>query len=437
MSRSHPPVVALVGRVNVGKSRLFNRLLAEPKAIVSVTPGTTRDRSYAPVQWRDVTFRLVDTGGLVDGPSEELLPAITAQTQRAIDESDLVLLVLDGRTGVTPVDREVVAHIRHPRRPFFAVVNKVDDASVRKQTETGDAFRLGAREVFLVSARNGVGTGDLLDGIVEVLGRTDDTTDEEEVPALAIVGRPNVGKSSLLNRLVNEERQIVHDAPHTTREPQDIPLVRNGRRVRVIDTAGIRRRAQRSSSIEDVSVEMAQTAMENAAVVALVIDATELVTSQDQRLARAITDANRPLIIVANKWDRMIDQTRQTAARLEASIRRALQGWTYAPFLTVSALTGIRVPAMLDLGLELWDEAHRTLTPEQLDDLQRSLPANGDRSEVKAVAQVGVNPPTFAVTVTRRTPMSQRYRHTLLNAIRDRVGFTRVPIDVTLQEEDR
>lgn len=431
------PVVALVGRVNVGKSRLFNRLLAEPRAIVSATPGTTRDRSYAMVQWRGVSFRIVDTGGLIDSPQEDLLPAITRQALEAIREASLVLLILDGTEGVTPVDRMIARQIRHPRRPFFSVVNKVDATRIRQNVDIGAVERLGAAGTFLVSAKNGVGTGDLLDGMVESLRTTHAATvPPPPVLNLAIIGKPNVGKSSLVNRLAGEERVIVHATPHTTREPQDIVLVHQGQRIRIVDTAGIRRQAKRGGTIEHLSVEKSLEEMTHADVVALVLDATEPLSSQDLRLLRAVGTAQRPATVIVNKWDLVKDKTPDTLRRFERSIRTRLGGSHRVPILMTSATTGIRVREILDTAITLLEHARRRLTDDDCRRIAEHAPLFAGK-RVQEIRQARTDPPTFTVVLPRKTIMSAGAIGRFRSYLRTASGFDDVPMTVIMHVEEK
>ena len=455
------PLVVLIGRPNVGKSTLFNRITKTRRAIVTPIAGTTRDLIEQAVTWRGTDFMMLDTGGMFGATEDPLHQMVAEKGQQAIAQADLLLLVLDGQQGLVPGDLEIVAKLRASDTPILAVVNKID---VRKAREAALQFyELGFDPLFEISAEHGTGVGDLLDEIERRLKKsdqaardTDHAADEhghgydgdaphEERPrrdarretAVAIVGRPNAGKSSLVNRLLREERMLVSEVPGTTRDAVDSLLRWHKREFRIVDTAGIRRpgRVGRSGQVESLSVLVARRAIEKADVVVLVVDASAGGTDQDAAIAGEADRQGRGVIIVANKWDLMKERGPDFVKQFDEDLRRQLKFLDYAPLLHVSALSGERAPKLLEAIDRVADSRlKRVPTPElnrfvQTITAQHPPPSPGRRHvRVLYAAQTNVAPPTFVFFTNVATSFHFSYERFLLNQIRDKFGFAGSPI---------
>ncbi|MGE0041747.1 MAG: ribosome biogenesis GTPase Der [Vicinamibacterales bacterium] len=462
------PQVVLVGRPNVGKSTLFNRLTHTRRAIVTAVPGTTRDVISHPVVWRDLGLELTDTGGMFGASQDPLHELVFARGRRAIEDADLVVFVVDGRDGLTPGDEEIADHLRSSGKPVMLAINKMDDR--RGQAGALELYRLGFDPVVEVSAEHGTGVGDLLDDIVARLPRavrvkavSDDDADEEDaragrvtpadgVPApageiaVAIVGRPNAGKSSLVNRLLNAERMIVSEVPGTTRDAVDTVLTWHRRQFRIVDTAGIRRpgRVAKSGQVETVSVLLAKRAIERADVVVLVIDATAGPTDQDGAIAGAAHEAGCGVVIVANKWDLMKGHGQDGSKVFDELVRYNLKFLDYAPILHISAMTGERAPKVLET-IDRVAEARRTRVPtgelnrfiEQLTASHPPVSAGRRRVRVLYAAQTSVAPPTFVLFTNVATEFHFSYQRFLVNQLRERYGFQGSPIRIMVRRRAR
>jgi GTP-binding protein len=446
------PVVALVGRPNVGKSTLFNRLAGEPLAIVDDTPGTTRDRLLSEGEWSGIPFFIVDTGGI--DPSEggrtplsvgsaEFIEEIRSQAEIAIQEADVVLFVVDAISGVTPADREVAQILRRsqqirdgsPYPPVLLVVNKADSAGLRSSAP--EFFELGMGEPHPISAVHGTGTGDLLDVLVESFSKGE--PEEDDSIKIAIVGKPNVGKSSLLNRLVGADRAIVSDIPGTTRDAIDTRMDYDGLPLTLIDTAGIRRRGRIERGVEKYSVIRSLRAIERADVALLVVDATGGLTAQDAHIAGFILDAWKSAVVVVNKWD-AVEKDTHTLQQYTERIRQELKFLSYVPILFISAKTGQRVDQVLPMALRVQEERlarvptgalNRILQTAQ--DVHVPSSKSGRALKVYYGTQVGANPPTFLVHVNDPKLAHFTYIRFLENRIREEFPFTGTPIRVILK----
>jgi len=451
----------LIGRPNVGKSTLFNRITKTRRAIVTPVAGTTRDLIEQAVSWRGTDFMMLDTGGMFGATEDPLHQMVAEKGQQAITQADLLLLVLDGQQGLVPGDLEIVEKLRASDTPILALVNKID---VRKAREAALQFyELGFDPLFEVSGEHGTGVGDLLDEIAQRLKKsaqavkeTDAAADEhdhghdgdaphEERPrrdarretAVAIVGRPNAGKSSLVNRLLREERMLVSEVPGTTRDAVDAVLRWHKRAFRIVDTAGIRRpgRVGRSGQVESLSVLVARRAIEKADVVVLVVDASAGGTDQDAAIAGEADRQGRGVIIVANKWDLMKERGPDFVKQFDEDLRRQLKFLDYAPLLHVSALSGERAPKLLEAIDRVADaRLKRVPTPElnrfvQAITAQHPPPSPGRRHvRVLYAAQTNVAPPTFVFFTNVATSFHFSYERFLLNQIRDKFGFAGSPI---------
>jgi GTP-binding protein len=429
MSRA---TVAIVGRPNVGKSTLFNRIVGGRPAIVSDRPGTTRDRHFGEAEWAGRTFWVVDTGGLVPESDESMDRAIRQQVDFALAESDVVLFVVDGREGLNPVDQAIAEHLRRARRPVVLVVNKLDD--LERSTAQYDFYQLGFGEPMGVSAAVGKGSGDLLDAVVSRFPPAD-AEESEETVAVAVVGRPNAGKSSLVNRLLGEERHVVAPEAGTTRDAVDSLLRFNGRTLKFIDTAGLRRRAKVEDDLEFYATLRTERAVERAQVCVLVVDATLGMHNQDLRIASQAWDQGCGLIVVVNKWDLVEEKDANTAHRGEEALVAKAPFLRYVPFLYASALTGQRVRRVLDLILEVAEERERRVPTAEVNRvlaelLERSAPPQKPGEEVKLLyaSQIAVAPPTFAIVSNRPDDVPDAYQRYLVHGFRQVWPFAGSPL---------
>lgn len=438
-------MVAIVGRPNVGKSTLFNRLIGQRRAIVGDEPGITRDRIYGEVEWAGTKFSLIDTGGIVPDDDAVIPANIFKQAGLAIQESELLIWVVDARKGITQLDQELAGLLRATGKTVLVAANKLDAASL--ESESTEFYQFGFEDVYAVSAEQGVGVGELLDGVVELLKvepqiDTEDT-DQRELQ-LAIVGRPNVGKSSLLNRLLGEDRVIVSPVAGTTRDAIDTVLETPERRFRIIDTAGIRRKGKTDEMAEKLSVIMARKSLERADVAIVLIDAVEGVTALDANIAGYAVDAGCSIIIVVNKWDALAEKETNTAAEFERSLRDKMKFLEWAPVITISALTGQRVERILSLVARADEARNRRVPTSQLNDFfERAVsqprggtapsPARGgfSRLKVQYLTQVGIRPPKFVVFTSGGKPgLHFSYERYLLNRLREEFDFFATPLRI-------
>jgi len=452
------PIVALVGRPNVGKSTLFNRLAGRRLAIVEDEPGTTRDRLYAPAEWTNRPFILVDTGGLEVGVTErtkekgtqlealatgsrDFLREISAQAEIAIEEADVIMFLTDGRDGVTSADRDLAQMLRRSGRPVILVVNKADNEA-RRQAAV-DFYELGLGDPYPISALHGTGTGDLLDALVALIPPV---AEEPEVDAVrvAIVGRPNVGKSSLLNALLGEERAIVSPIPGTTRDAIDTALTYDGRDVILVDTAGIRRRGRVEPGVEKYSVIRAINAIERSDVVLLVLDATTGVTAQDAHVAGFVLEAWKSVAVIVNKWDAVPDKDSTTLTRFTHAIREQLNFLDYVPVLFLSALTHQRVDRVLPLVLTIAQERRVRVSTGELNRLLREAwaahPApnrHGKAVKFLYATQAEADPPTFVLFVNDPELVHFSYVRFLENRIRAVHPFEGTPLRIVLRKREQ
>jgi GTP-binding protein len=441
-----PKLVAIVGRPNVGKSTLFNRLIGERRAIVGDEPGITRDRIYGEVEWGGKKFSLIDTGGIVPDDDAVIPANIFKQAGMAIDEAEVLIWVVDARAGVTQLDEELAALLRSMGKRVVVAANKTD--SSRLESDSGEFYRFGFEEVFAVSAEQGIGVGDLLDAVLELLN-TGDVLPHEEAPEkrelrLAIVGRPNVGKSSLLNQILGEDRVIVSPVAGTTRDAIDTVLQTPERTFRLIDTAGIRRKGKTDEMAEKLSVIMARKSLERADVAIVLVDAVEGVTALDATIAGYALDAGCSIIIAVNKWDAVQDKETNTANEFERELRDKMKFLEWAPVITISALTGQRVERILPLVLKADQARNRRVQTSQLNDFfEKAIaqprggiapsPAKGgmSRLRVQYLTQAGVRPPTFVVFTSGGKPgLHFSYERYLVNRLREEFDFFATPLRI-------
>ena len=446
MPRSLPSVV-LVGRPNVGKSTLFNRIIGSRRAIVAPIAGTTRDALARPAVWRGATFTLYDTGGLF-GASEDPLHALVVEQGRwAIDHADLLVLVVDGREGLVPPDEQIARQIRETGRPVVIAVNKTDDK--RAQQSVLEFYHLGFDPVLEISAEHGHGVAELLDEIVKHVGAAGSSGAEPSVSPepphetrIAIVGRPNVGKSSLVNRLLREDRVLVSDVPGTTRDAIDVPLLWHRRRLRIVDTAGMRRpgRVGRGGKVEVVSVALAKEAIADADVVALILDAREGATDLDAAIGGEVDRAGRGIVIVANKWDLMKGRGQDFVKAFDDETRRHMRFLDYAPILHISALTGERAPRVLETLDRIAEARQQRVPTPALNKFVESVtaanpPVSPGRRHVRILyaAQIGIAPPKFVFFTNVATTLHFSYERFLVNRLREEFGFIGSPIRIQVR----
>lgn len=430
------PVVALVGRPNVGKSALFNRIVGGNAAIVADEAGTTRDRHFGLAEWNGRQFWLVDTGGLPDDTRDVIDGEIRRQVLEAIDEADLLAFVVDAEQGLHPNDAKVLDLLRASRKPWVVIANKVDDP---RSTDFYEFFALGAGDPIPVSATNGKGSGDLLDALVE---RIPETNEEwGEALRVAVIGRPNVGKSSLVNRLLGEERLVVSDIAGTTRDAIDTPMRYHGRDFVFVDTAGLRRQSRVDEGIEFYSALRTRRAIERAEVCILVLDAVEGIHNQDLKIATLAWDAGRALIVVVNKWD-LKDKDDKTAAKFQKEIVEKAPYFGFVPFIFTSAKTGQRVTRILDEILRVEEERQKRIgtsavntTLQELIARRQPPQAAGVEVKLNYATQVETAPPTIAVFGNHPELVQEHYIRYLHNGFRAAYGFTGNPLNIVLRRK--
>ena len=429
------PVVALIGRPNVGKSALFNRIVGAEAAIVTDEAGTTRDRHFAEAEWAGQTFWLVDTGGVTDDPRAPMDVEIRRQVDQAIEEADLLLLVVDAKAGVHPMDAYVVEMLRESQKPWVLVANKADDP---RATDFYEFYQLGAGDPVPVSAVNGKNSGDLLDIVVDRIPPA--PAEEQDALRVAVIGRPNVGKSSFVNRLLGEDRLVVSDVAGTTRDAIDSPMRYHDRSIIFIDTAGLRRQSRVEDGIEFYSALRTRRAIERADICLLIIDAVEGLQNQDLKIANLAWESGRGLIVVVNKWD-LKEKDDKTAGRFEKEAAERVPFLSFVPFLFTSALTGQRVTRVLDLLVEVDAERSKRITTSQVNNTLEALvarrqPPQASGREVKLLyaTQVEVAPPTIAVFGNHPELLAEHYVRYLHNGFREAWGFTGNPLRIVLRK---
>jgi len=454
MARKTPSVV-LVGRPNVGKSTLFNRMTGSRRAIVAPVAGTTRDALARPVEWGGASFALFDTGGLYGSSEDPLHALVVEQGKRAMAGADLIVMLVDGREGLVPGDEQIARELHETGAPVVVAINKTDDK--RARAGALDFYGLGFDPVFDISAEHGDGVAELMDEIVKRLAAggwrpdADRPAADSQSPAaletkIAIVGRPNVGKSSLVNRLLREQRVLVSELPGTTRDAIDAPLTWHRRHFRIVDTAGMRRpgRVGRGGKVEVVSVALAKESIADADVVALVIDANEGVTDLDAAIGGEADRAGRGIVIVANKWDLVKSQDPSFVKTFDEQARRKLKFLDYAPLLHISALTGERAPKVLETIDKIAESRKKRVPTPALNKFVAAItaanpPVSPGRHHVRIMyaAQIGVAPPSFVFFTNVATTFHFSYERFLVNQLRDEFGFAGTPIRVQVRKRKR
>lgn len=426
------PIVAIVGRPNVGKSTLFNRISGTRKAIVDDFPGVTRDRNYVDVTWDDRPFTLIDTGGFEPEAKDRLLSQMREQAILAVEEADLIIFLADGKEGLTPNDSEIAHLLRRSMKPLVFAVNKID--SQKRMEGLYDFYSLGLSEPIPVSAEHGIGVGELMDKVLGLIPEYKQEPLSEDTIKLAVIGRPNVGKSSLINQLLGYERVIVSDIPGTTRDTIDTLLTKDDKKYLLIDTAGIRKKGRVSQKLEKYTVVQALRSMERCDVVLLLIDAVEGVTEQDTKVAGYAHEKGKGCVIVINKWD-LVEKDTKTYDKYVEDVRFKLKYLDYAPMISISALTGQRAAKVLEIvdkvseeckkriGTGILNRAFEEMTREHYPGL-----FGNKRVKLYYITQTGVKPPTFAVFVNYPEGIHFSYERYLENKIREAFGFEGTPI---------
>lgn len=434
MSKS---IVAIVGRPNVGKSTLFNRIANKRVSIVEDIPGVTRDRIYMDAEWLNYEFTMIDTGGIELESTDKILTAMRHQAQLAIDEADVILFVVDAKTGLMSADEEVAGILRNTRKPVILAVNKVD--SLKDKHEIYEFYNLGLGEPIPISAGNALNLGDLLDEVVEALPKSEAETEDDDVIKVAFIGRPNVGKSSLVNAMLGEERVIVSDVPGTTRDAIDTHFTKDGNNYILIDTAGMRRKAKIDMPVERYSVIRSLRAVDRADVVLMVIDATDGVTEQDKKIAGYAHEAGKAIIIVVNKWD-LVEKDSKTSLRFTESIRSELAFMQYAPVLFASALTKQRVHRVTELVKYVADQHAMRIATSVLNQVIEDAVAinpppsdRGRRLKIFYATEASVKPPTIVFFVNEPEIMHFSYLRYLENKLREAFGFEGTPLHLVVR----
>ena len=436
------PIVAIVGRPNTGKSMLFNKLAGKRLSIVEDTPGVTRDRLYAPCEWCGRTFTLVDTGGIEPNTEDEILLFMREQARIAIDSAAVIIFLCDLRTGVTAADHDVANMLLKANRPVVLAVNKADSTGP-VDPDIYEFYNLGLGDPIPVSALHGHGTGELLDACLAYFPEQDEEEPEDDVIQVAVIGRPNVGKSSLVNRILGQERVIVSDVAGTTRDAVDTPFENETGKYLFIDTAGMRRKSKVDDRIERFSVLRAAMAVERADVCLILIDAQTGVTEQDTKVAGMAHEAGKASIIVVNKWD-AVEKDDRTMDKMRAEVKQGLAFMDYAPVIFISALTGQRVHRLFDLIRFVNEQSHMRITTGMLNSVLADATARvqppsdkGKRLKVFYITQAGICPPHFIVFCNDMSLFHFSYRRYLENQIRAVFGLEGTPVRMTIRERSR
>ena len=433
------PIVAIVGRPNVGKSTLFNVIAGDSIAIVKDTPGVTRDRIYADCSLLNYNFTLIDTGGIEPDSSDVILSQMRDQAQIAIDTADVIIFLVDVRQGLTDADGKVADMLRRSQKPVVLCVNKVDSFK-KMEADVYEFYNLGIGDPIPVSASNHQGVGDLLEAVSDHFKKDGSESDDDDRPRIAIVGRPNVGKSSIVNRLVGEKRVIVSDIAGTTRDAIDTPLKRNGREYILIDTAGLRRKSKIHEDLERYSIIRTVTAVERADVVVMVIDAAEGVAEQDAKIAGIAHERGKGVIIAVNKWD-AVEKDDKTIYKMTEKIKQTLAYMPYAEFVFISAKTGQRLDKLFELIDMIIENQSMRIATGVLNEIlaeavamQQPPSDKGRRLKIFYMTQISVKPPTFVVFVNDKKLMHYSYTRYIENQIRNAFGFRGTPLRFIIRE---
>ena len=433
-------VVAIVGRPNVGKSTLFNYIAGRRISIVEDTPGVTRDRIYTEAEWCNQKFMLIDTGGIEPHSDDVILKQMKSQAEIAMETADAIIFLVDGKTGLTAADNEVATMLRKSKKPVVLAVNKIDNVG-NLPNEAYEFYNLGMGDFCVISSSHGIGIGDLLDEVFKHLKESEEDEVDEDVIKVAVIGKPNAGKSSLINKLLGENRVIVSDIAGTTRDAIDTYVEKNGKRYLFIDTAGIRRKSKINESIEKYSIIRAWTAVDRADVCLIMIDANEGVTEQDTKIAGYAHEQGKASIVVVNKWD-LVEKETGSLEEYEKKVKEGLAYMQYAPALFISAKTGQRVHKLYELIDHVYDQYSIRISTGVLNDLLNEATAmvqppsdKGRRLKVYYMTQLGAKPPVFVLFVNDKELMHYSYQRYIENQLRKSFGFVGTPIRFILREK--
>lgn len=435
---SHLPKVAIVGRVNVGKSTLFNRLISQPKAITSQTAGTTRDRNYDTSHWQGIDFYLIDTGGLEVSPQSNINKQINSQIQLAMDEADLIILVVDAKSGVMPDDKNFAQLLQNLEKPIVLAVNKSDNLRLRQSLS--EFYKLNLGTPHPVSATNGSGTGDLLDEVVSHLKNIKiKKAKSEKIRAIkiAIVGKPNVGKSSLINAILGQNRLITDSEPHTTRDAQDVEIIFNKQPIIFVDTAGWRRSLHKKpmNAFEILSVKQSINAIKKSDITILVTDASQKLSWQDKHLASEALESQSGLIILANKWDLIKNKTEKTSQEFTYYYKKFFPFLSWAPLLFTSSITRARLQTVLETAVLIYNEKNKIINDNALDKfLKKIIKRNKPNSFIQSLKQIKTNPPQFIVTIGFKAYLPDAYLRFIENNLRYKFGFIGTPLKIDIKK---
>lgn len=436
------PVVAIVGRPNVGKSTFFNYISGRRISIVEDTPGVTRDRIYAECEWRSRKFTLIDTGGLEPFTGDFIKKQMIRQAEIAIETADVIIFMVDLKTGLTASDHDIAVMLRKSEKPVVVAVNKVDNIG-NIPTDAYDFYNLGIGELHTISSLHGLGMGDLLDAVYQYFPPETGEEEDDDTIRVAVIGKPNAGKSSLINRILGEERVIVSDIPGTTRDAIDTLVERNGKRYTFIDTAGIRRKSRIDENVERYSVIRSWAAVDRADVCIIMIDAQDGVTEQDTKIAGYAHEQGKASIIAVNKWD-IVEKETGTLEKYREKVRRQLEFMSYSPIAFISAKTGQRVERVFELVDYVYDQASFRVQTGMLNDVLNEATAmvqppsdKGKRLKIYYMTQAGIKPPRFILFVNNIELMHYSYERYIQNTLRSNFGFEGTPIQFILRERDR
>jgi GTP-binding protein len=435
------PVIAIVGRPNVGKSTLFNRIVRGKKAIVSNEPGVTRDRNYADVEWDARVFTLIDTGGFEPVSKDRLFVQMREQCQLAMDEAEVILFVMDGKDGFNPSDKEIADILRRLNKPVFYIVNKIDNP--KHEEKAFEFYGLGVEPIHSISAEHGYGVDGLMDEVMKVLPLLAEEKWDKDGTRVAVVGRPNVGKSSLINRILGYKRVIVDEAPGTTRDAIDTFFEKDGKKYVLVDTAGIRRKSRISLRLEKYSIVEALRTIDRSDVALLLLDSKEGVTDQDAHIGGFIHEKGKGAIIIVNKWD-LVEKDSKTIVEYEEKMRYGLKYLSYAPILFISALTGQRVPKIMNLIDRVAEQTKKRIATSLLNKafgrwVERLVPSvyRNRRIKMNYITQVSTAPPTFVIYTNFPEGIHFSYERYLINQIRETFGFEGVPIRLHFRKKGK
>ena len=435
------PIIAIVGRPNVGKSTLFNRVAGRKRAIVWDEPGVTRDRNYADVEWEESAFTLIDTGGFEPVSKDRIFVQMREQCQLAMDEADAILFMMDGKEGLTPSDKEIADILRRLNKPVFYIVNKIDGP--KHEEKALEFYGLGMEPIYSISAEHGYGVNGLMDEVLKVLPGSTEEKWDQEATRVAVLGRPNVGKSSLVNRLLGYKRVLVDEVPGTTRDAIDTLFERDGRKYVLIDTAGIRRKSRISLRLEKYSIVEALRTIDRSDVALLLLDSKEGVTDQDARIGGFMHEKGKGCILVVNKWD-LVEKDSQTMARYERDVREHLKYLSYAPIVFISALTGQRVRKTLDVVDRISDQTKKRIPTSPLNKyfgkwIEKFPPPlyKGRSVKLNYITQVSIAPPTFVIYSNIPGGIHFSYERYILNQIRETFSFEGVPVRLLFRKKGK